>query len=75
MTLGNGTVNGNGASTGQVRFTFSQLIQFLALVAAGMLAWGNLKGDVRELSAVIGGRLDDHEHRITSLEHHRRGDR
>jgi hypothetical protein len=56
---------------GQVRFTISQVLQFLGLVVAGLLAWGNLKGDMREMRAEVAGRLNDHEHRIVTLEHHR----
>lgn len=64
MTL----TNGNGGVSVGVRFTLSQVIQVLALVVAGLLAWGNLKGDIREGFAQVGGRLNELEHRTESLE-------
>jgi hypothetical protein len=49
-------------------FSTSQWLQFIALIAAGLLAWGNLKGDIREGFAQVRGRMDVLERRVLTLE-------
>jgi hypothetical protein len=55
---------------GGARFTLSQVLQFLGLVLAGTLAWGNLKTEVREGFARMEGRLYVLDYRVEKLEQH-----
>lgn len=61
--------NGNGDGVSSLRFNATQLAQFMGLVIAGLLAWGNLKADIREGFARLEGRVTEAEHRIDALEH------
>ena len=45
--------NDNGIGQGQLRFTLSQVVQLLTIVALGAAAWGDLKGDVRVVRAEV----------------------
>jgi hypothetical protein len=54
---------------GGTRFTISQVLQFVGLVLAGALAWGNLKTEVREGFARMEGRLYVLDYRVEKLEH------
>lgn len=59
-----------GDTTGgdRVRFDASLALQFIGLILAGALAWGNLKGDLRVLTATMEFKITDFETRIHSLE-------
>jgi hypothetical protein len=60
----------NNAPPSRFNFTVSQLLQVLVLVVTGLMAWGNLKSEVRAGLAVISSRLDAQERRIDTLERH-----
>lgn len=55
-------------SNGQVRFNLSLAIYFASILVAGLLAWGNLKGDVREFRAETQVRIANVERRLDRLE-------
>jgi hypothetical protein len=55
-----------------MRFTISQVLQFLGFMLTAALMFANLKGDLRELKAQVGGRFEAQEYRIGVLEHRRR---
>lgn len=62
--------NGNGLPSSRLSFTLSQLIQFIGLVLAGAMMWGNLKGDIRVGFANVANDLKDQDRRISTLERH-----
>jgi len=64
--------NGGGANIDRVRFTLSQLIQVIIIIATGLAAWYSLKTDVKVLTLQVTTKLDDHENRIGRLEHEQR---
>lgn len=68
--MGNGNGNGSSTPVGRTTFTLGQVLQFLGLVASGLMMYANLKGDIREGFAQVAGRLDDHDHRIEAIEKH-----
>lgn len=55
-----------GIST--IRFTVSQLLQLLVLLIAGLLAWGNLRGEVLALRVETTLRIQGLERRLEKLE-------
>lgn len=55
-------------TTAGIRFTVGQVLTLVAMLVAGALAWGDLKGDLRVLRAETSATLNDHERRVSDLE-------
>lgn len=55
-------------TNGQIRFNLSLAMYFVSLLVAGLLAWGNLKGDLREFRAETQTRITNIERRLDRLE-------
>lgn len=67
MTIGNG--NGSGATdVSRFRFTLSQVMQVVIMLVSLLLAWGNLKGDMREGFGINNERLRSIEERVSRIE-------